>query len=340
LIATEGGSTKDSSVYHTGLGLTSGQTYTLSFWWRPGDTIGSSVTLRLSGSGIVATAPPRTSGDGLAQGYKVISHIANLPFTEEFISAKLCRLFVHDNFHHGVYDYTDPNLSPEGKLVRACMDAWENNTPKGQIRKVLEVIFNSDLFRSQNAVLNKVKTPLEFTVSAIRTLRSENGDGTATANTDGYSIKDPINRMGAMKLFDRAEPNGYPEDAAPWISAGTLAERLRWVQALLIAQGGNGHTDAGNSVSDPVALLKKKLPSTAWNDAGAVADYFLGIILPSEGKANLDIYRIAAINFLNVGDDGVTSSPFSALTNTTAAYDTRVRGMVAAIMTSQRFHEQ
>jgi hypothetical protein len=119
-----------------------------------------------------------------------------------------------------------------------------------------------------------------------------------------------------------------------------LAERLRWVQALCIASGGNGHADAGNSTTDPVALLKKKLPSAQWNNAGAVADYFLGILLPGEGKANLDLYRRAAVNFLNTADNGATSSPFANLANTAAAYDTRVRGMVAAIMTSQRFHEQ
>jgi uncharacterized protein (DUF1800 family) len=284
------------------------------------------------------TLPIRTGTNGIQDGYDVIKHLSNQPFTEEFISVKLCRLLVHENFVHGVYDYTDPNLSPEGQLVKACMLTWENTG--GNIREVLKTIFNSDLFRSQQAVMHKVKTPLEFTVSAIRALRSENADGTATANTDGYAIKDPINRMGAMKLFDRAEPNGYPEQAAPWISAGTLAERLRWVQALCIAQGGNGHTDAGNSVTDPVALLKKKLPSAQWNDAAAVADYFLGILLPAEGKANLDLYRTSAINFLNTADNGTTASPFSALGNTTALYDTRVRGVVAAIMTSQRFHEQ
>src|SRR6185295_9772144 len=110
-------------------------------------------------------------------------------------------------------------------------------------------------------------------------------------------IASSIVRMGAMRLFDRAEPDGYPEAAAPWISAGTLAERLRWAQALCIASGGNGHADAGSSVTDPVALLKKKLASAQWNDAAAVADYFLGILLPGEGKANLDLYRTAAINF-------------------------------------------
>jgi uncharacterized protein (DUF1800 family) len=284
--------------------------------------------------------PIRTGTNGIQDGYDVIKHLCNQPFTEEFISVKLCRLFVHENFVHGVYDYTDPNLPPEGKLVKACMDAWENSTPKGNIRAVLSVIFNSDLFRSEAAVLHKVKTPLEYTVSAIRTLRSENADGTATANTDGYAIKDPIGRMGAMRLFDRAEPNGYPEQGAPWISAGTLAERVRWIQALCDATSDSGHADAGNSSSDPVALLKKKLANTDWNNAGAVADYFLGIILPSEGKANLDLYRTQAINFLNTADDGVTASAFASLGNTTTTYDTRVRGMVAAIMSSQRFHEQ
>jgi uncharacterized protein (DUF1800 family) len=340
MIATEGGSTRDSSIYRAGLGLTQGQPYTLSFWWRPGTAVGSTVTLRLSGSGIVATAPPRLAGDGLAEGYKVIGHLANQPFTQEFISVKLCRLFVHDNFVQGVYDYTDPNLSEEGKLVRACMQAWENSSPKGNIRAVLKVIFNSDLFRSQRATEHKVKTPLEYTASAIRALRSENPDGTATAQVDGSAVASSLIRMGSMRLFDRAEPDGYPEGAAPWISAGTLAERLRWVQALCIAPGGNGHADAGNSTSDPVALLKKKLPSAQWNDAAAVADYFLGILLPGEGKANLDLYRRAAINFLNTADNGTTSNPFANLVNTTAGYDTRVRGMVAAIMTSQRFHEQ
>jgi len=288
------------------------------------------------------TLPIRTGTNGIQDGYDVIKHLSNQPFTEEFISVKLCRLFVHDDFHHG-YDFTDPNLSEEGKLVKACMLAWENSSPRGNVREVLKTIFNSDLFRSQGAAMHKVKTPIEFTVSAIRALRSENADGTATANSDGYAIKDPINRMGSMRLFDRAEPNGYPEEAAPWISAGTLAERLRWVQALCLAPSANGHADAGNSTSDPVALLKKKLPSAQWYDAAAVADYFLGILLPGEGKANLDLYRRAAINFLNTADNG-TSSPFANLTGTTqtivTTYDTRVRGMIAAIMTSQRFHEQ
>ena len=76
------------------------------------------------------------------------------------------------------------------------------------------------------------------------------------------------------------------------------------------------------------------------SNAGAVADYLLDILFPSEGQANLALYRTAAINFLNTADDGATSSPFSNLSNTTTTYDTRLRGMVSMLMTSPRFQEQ
>src|SRR6185436_10549008 len=222
--------------------------------------------------------------NGIADGYDVIRHLADQPFTQEFISVKLCRLFIHDDFDHGVYDYTDPNLSAEGELIRKCMTAWENGNPKGRIRDVLGVIFNSDLFRSHSGSMQKVKTPLEYIISAVRALRAANTNGTYTADLDSASgaVGTPLNRMGTMLLFDRAEPNGYPEAGPPWISAGTLAERLRYVQALLIA---SVNDDAGNSVVSPVNLLQLKLPGSSLRDAAAVADYFLDILFPGEGKA-------------------------------------------------------
>ena len=111
---------------------------------------------------------------------------------------------------------------------------------------------------------------------------------------------------------------------------------------MLYAPGASRPTDAGASAANPVALLKLKLPSASWNNAGAVADYFLDLLFPGEGKANLDVYRTAAITFLNDGsaDTPVNSTSFSGLINTSANYDTRVRGMVSALMTSPRFQEQ
>ena len=150
--------------------------------------------------------------------------------------------------------------------------------------------------------------------------------------------------MGNMLLFDRDAPDGYPEAGSPWISSGTLAERIRFIQTALMATSDTNKNDGisgGNfNLTDPVGLLKAKLPSGNWNNAGAVADLFLSILFPAEGKANLDEYRTLAINFLNTNDNGVGQSLFTSLGNAGAAYDTRVRAMVAMLMTLPRFQEQ
>lgn len=304
--------------------------------------------------------PGRTGTNGIQEGYDVIQHIADLPFTQEYMAVKLCRLFVHDEFPnpsndtnspiYAYYDYTSGNLTPEAQLVRQCMLTWENSSPKGQIWPVLSNIFNSDLFRSQDAAFQKVKTPFEYTISAIRALRSStNGSnlaGSFTAFTDGAAIATPITRMGNMNLFDRDAPDGYPEAGPPWISAGTVAERLRFIQSFCIANGQAGHTsttnDAGASMCDITGLLKAKLPPAQWTNAPAVSDYFLSILYPGEGAANLQLYKTSAVNHLNTDDNG-NSSPFSGLTvsgTANSVYDNRVRGLVGMLMTFQRFQEQ
>lgn len=293
------------------------------------------------------TLPPRAaaSTNGIMDGYDVIAHLANQPFTQEYISVKLCRLFVHDEFpnpttltdspEYSFYDYTDPNRSAEAELVHQCMMAWENSSPKGNLRAVLNVIFNSDLFRSQSGNAQKVKTPFEYTVSAVRALRAAtNGGPNFTAVADGYSFVTPLSRMGGMNLFDRDAPDGYPEAGPNWISAGTLVERIRYVQAFLNAGIGD---DAGNNQCDPVGLMKANVVSGNWGNAGVVTDYFLGILYPAEGAANLKLLRDAGIAFLNTADDGVTASSFSTGLST---YDTRVRGLVSMLMTISKFQEQ
>jgi uncharacterized protein (DUF1800 family) len=309
--------------------------------------------------------PARTGTNGIQDGYDIIAHLAGLPFTQEFISVKLCRLLVHDEFHIG-YNFADPaGLTAEGKLVRACMEAWEAN--HGELRSVLKTIFDSTLFRGHGGNAQKVKTPLEFCVSAIRALRqSTNGTGlhgTWSATTDGYGITfspgtvqsggnaSALMRIGSMSLFNREAPDGYPEAASAWVDAGSLSERIRFISSLLKAANGAGSTGKNDNnpfllsnVTDPVALLRLRLPNTAdQKDAGQVAGLFLSLLFPGEGRASLDAYRVIALRYLDTDDDGITSSPFAGLTVSNAsgsAYDTRVRGMVTALLSLQRFHEQ
>lgn len=305
--------------------------------------------------------------NGIKDGYDIIAHLANQPFTSEYLSVKLCRLLVHDDFpnpngdtnspEYAFYNYTAGNLTPEAQLVHACMMAWETNSPKGQIWKVLKVITDSDLFRSHPGSLQKVKTPLEFAISAVRALRVSTNNyapGSFTADSDGFAIGGTsassstiLSRAGNMLLFDRDAPDGYPESGPSWISAGTLCERVRYVQSLCIAPGESGHTgssnnDAGNSYANPVALLQARSPTNTWLNAPAVVGFFMSNLYPGEGVGNLLLLRDAAINFLNTDDNGAVSlfSGLTVSTSATSVYDKRVRGMVGLLMASPRFQEQ
>src|SRR6185503_3764848 len=197
---------------------------------------------------------------------------------------------------------------------------WESSNPKGQLRPVLATIFDSALFRGHGGNSQKVKTPLEYAVSAVRAIRqSVNGTGlhgTWTATTDGFGITSSqgagqrggndsaLMRMGGMSLFNREEPDGYPESGGGWASAGALAERVRFISSLMKAVGQTGKNDANNllnnNVTDPVRLLQLRLPVPAdQKDASKVAELFLALIFPGEGRASLDEYKRIAMNFLN-----------------------------------------
>jgi uncharacterized protein (DUF1800 family) len=290
---------------------------------------------------------------------QVIDHLANLPYTQEFISVKLCRLFVHEGFEFGAYDYTASNLSPEAQLIQACLTAWRTPGPdgrQGNIRSILRTIFRSELFRGHGASQQKVKTSLEFAVSAVRALRASDGQGRFTADTDGYGIagvsanndnkNSALNHMGGMILFDRPDPDGWPEFGRSWLNTATLCERIRFCHQFLVRPGDvrkddDYGTPGTYNVCDPVKLLKMKLPPSRWNDAVGVADYFLGILYPGEGKANLDAHRNNAVEFLNTNDaNPPASSPFSSLGHSSLAYDGRVRGMVGLLMSFPGFQEQ
>lgn len=291
---------------------------------------------------------PTTSG--MTEGYLVAQHLANLPQTMEFVSVKLCRTFVHENFDFNYYDYNAPDAPPEAQLIRQCMTAWDTPAAdgrKGNIRKVLSVILNSALFRSQAASQQKIKTPLELAVSAVRALRLSTTDTnnlnwvTMTADTDGYGLASPLSRMGGMNLFAKTEPDGYSEKGSIWLNTANLCERYRFVQHLLMPTASALKTadyTTRNNTSDPVKLLKSKLPAASWNDAGAVTDYFLGLLFPGEGAGNLGVDRADGINFLNTADNG-TGSPFANATDPTV-YDGRVRGLVGMLMSLPYFQEQ
>jgi hypothetical protein len=250
------------------------------------------------------------------------------------------------------------------------MLAWETNSPKGQIYKVLKVITDSALFRSQAAQGSKIKTPPEYCFSAVRALRDSSNDtftvaGGFTATTDGYSIVSgtnnnpnaasqqsahPLNRMGRYLLFDREEPDGYPETGTVYVGANGLAERIRWVNTVLDDNQNDGIAGGNRTRLNPHGLLTKYLPLDKQSDADTVVRFFLALLYPGEGGANLDLYRRRGIEVLDTsagvspstGGGTYSAGSFAGVpvSGANSEYHFRVRRMVATLMSLPRFHEQ
>jgi hypothetical protein len=182
-------------------------------------------------------------------------------------------------------------------------------------------------------------------VSTLRALRAARPGGGFTADTDGYDLITSLRRLN-MPLFDRADPDGWPETGREWISTSALIERARFAQNFLIAARDplkqlDFGTTGDDNVSDPVSLLRLRLPADQLRNPEAVADFFLGLFFPGEGRANWQPDRELALAFLNSADSGAPgSSPFAALAPDSTAYENRVRGLVALLLGLPRFQEQ
>src|SRR5207249_1870445 len=91
------------------------------------------------------------------EGIRLLKLLANHPATMHHVSRKLCQRFVND----------DP---PDG-CVDDAVAAWQRSS--GDMREVLRAIFHGPDFWAAANVRAKVKTPLEFVVSAARAVAAD-----------------------------------------------------------------------------------------------------------------------------------------------------------------------
>jgi uncharacterized protein (DUF1800 family) len=149
----------------------------------------------------------RIRGNGMQDGLKVIDILAHHPSTAHFIATKLVRRFVSDN-------------PPESLVKKVAATYTESD---GDIRQMLRTIFFSDEFMSEEAYGQKMKTPFEYVVSAIRAL-----DGETAGN---QQVVRAIAQMG-QPLYQYQPPTGFPDRADYWMSDGALIARLNFAVSL------------------------------------------------------------------------------------------------------------
>jgi uncharacterized protein (DUF1800 family) len=212
---------------------------------------------------------PIPANGGIQDGEMVLDILASHPATAHHISLELCQRFVSDN--------------PPEALVKRIAGVFTQTG--GDLRKVTEAILASPEFLSSTNYNSKIKSPLEFAVSAVRAsgatlLPPKDGKGEMKmAATIGKAIRGKANAGEKLSkartqtlnwhiyelgqpLFACTPPTGYKEVSSMWVSPGALIERLNFATALTDKKVSdvdfNAKTVIGNADLDkPDAVLNQ-----------------------------------------------------------------------------------
>jgi len=107
----------------------------------------------------------------------------------------------------------------------------------GDIATVLRTMFESPEFWSPEVYRAKIKTPIEFVVSAARSTKAD--------VINPLPMVRELEKLG-MPLYGMQTPNGYSWLAEPWVSSGALVGRMNFAVALSFNRVGATYVDWGS----------------------------------------------------------------------------------------------
>lgn len=180
--------------------------------------------------------------DGMNEGLEVLHILATSPATARFISTQLAVRFVSD--------------TPPPSLVRKMAATFERTN--GNIPAVLKTMFDAPEFWSPAVYRAKVKTPIEFLVSALRA---------SDAQIVNPVVLEPVMQRLGMPVYGMQTPNGYAWTQDAWVSSNELVTRMNLALVLSSNHQPGVRTDwpqlLGTSdaavVSDPDAQTEQRL---------------------------------------------------------------------------------
>jgi len=185
----------------------------------------------------------RIKSHGEKEGLEVLHILARHPSTAKFISTKLAVRFVSDN--------------PPAALVDRMAETFLKKD--GDIREVMKTMLASPEFWAPEAYRAKVKTPLEFVVSALRASDAD--------VTDAMPAVRHLQNMG-MPLYGMQPPTGYSTKADAWVNSSALLDRMNF--ALALAAG-----KLKGVAVDPERLMSATTPSDSQQALAALESSLL-----------------------------------------------------------------
>jgi len=176
---------------------------------------------------------------GMQDGETVLDILAASPATAHHIALEMCERFVSDDPPPALVDRI------AGVFTQTC----------GDLRAVTEAVLTSPEFLSPSDYNTKIKSPLEFAVSAVRATDSTLTTPQAGLMEKAISTMEGSGTLGRQQAVDRinkrprqslnwhiydlgeplfgcAPPTGYSEVSRTWVSPGALIERLNFALAL------------------------------------------------------------------------------------------------------------
>jgi uncharacterized protein (DUF1800 family) len=146
-------------------------------------------------------------GGGMEEGERMIRFLANHPSTAKHIARKLAQRLVSD----------DPPQALIDRVAKRFLDT------KGDLRETVRALVTSAEFWNPKYYRAKVKSPFEYTVSAIRAVGGRIDDARPLARE--------LQKMG-QPLYFAQPPTGYSDAAETWVNSGALLNRLNFALTL------------------------------------------------------------------------------------------------------------
>jgi uncharacterized protein (DUF1800 family) len=120
----------------------------------------------------------------------------------------------------------------------------------GDLRAVLQTMFTSPEFFSEGAWQAKLKSPFEMVVSAMRAMGGE--------TFDTLTLVQKIGDLGEP-LYNKLEPNGYPNTGEAWLSTVGLMGRMNFSMALAAGKVPGVTVDPGRLAGKDEAVFSRQL---------------------------------------------------------------------------------
>jgi uncharacterized protein (DUF1800 family) len=149
---------------------------------------------------------------GMEQGDRALDLLAKNPATAKYISYKLAQYFVADQ--------------PPQSLVQRLSQTFTQTD--GNIRSVLQTLFQSPEFWDPKIYRTKFKTPYQYVISSARAIGSD--------TTNVRLLSTTLNQLG-MPLYNCPTPNGYSNTKEPWLNPEAMNRRLSFVTVLTTPTG-------------------------------------------------------------------------------------------------------